>query len=130
MDMKTPNAVEVRTTTLMVVILSILLLGGTTIAALKRLQIKMADDKDYSDSPAVAPGGPQLHELDETTPGDIAIPSPTTNHWFLSFDNKYLKPFLTNGMNTSGNRQYSFIYDNGDVPVEQHELSSNQQSLE
>lgn len=41
LDMKTPSAMEVRTTTLVVVISSIVLLGGSTVFALKRLRIQM-----------------------------------------------------------------------------------------
>ena len=74
MDINSESLNEVKTTTLIVVILSILILGGTTPAVIQRLNIELVNDdaNDRPDSPQAFRG----------------------INWFLEIDRNYLIPFI------------------------------------
>jgi NhaP-type Na+/H+ or K+/H+ antiporter len=73
MDIEMKNDKVVKTTVLMVVVLSILVLGGTTSFALRKFRVKT---------------GIQPETSSEDTPS-------TGNHWFIQFDRTYLIPLFT-----------------------------------
>ena len=66
MDIQTPSAHEVRTTTLVVVVLSILIFGGTSIMALQRLQIRTGVDEDAEDDDLGPFSQVLIHRCDST----------------------------------------------------------------
>lgn len=76
--------------TRIVVVLSILIFGGTTPAALRRLKIRtgVVDNEDEGDV-----------GVSTTVLSDTAISPPysrrAAEHWFLSFDNRYVRPVFT-----------------------------------
>lgn len=101
MDIKSPSGKEVRTTTLVVVVLSILFLGGTTTWALNKLRIRtgvVPDDGQDSDSDN--DGERNMDPSQRTRYQDLSVDGRNEDqtpqhHWFLSFDKKYLKPLFT-----------------------------------
>lgn len=86
MDMSTPNANEIRGTTLFVVVMSLFIFGGTSAWAIEKLKIRCGVSIDETISQR------------RTSTLDVArLLSPTgrNGHWFISFDEKYLYPFFT-----------------------------------
>eukprot|EP00158_Paraphelidium_tribonemae_P004657 Partr_v1_DN26892_c0_g1_i1_m40512 putative Sodium hydrogen exchanger len=91
---------EVKTTTLVVVLLSIYTLGGTTTTAIKRLRIEVKpelvasppnDDRLLSESER-----PYQSEAESVTSESLLASRPhTQNSWLLDFDNLYMLPFFT-----------------------------------
>jgi sodium/hydrogen exchanger-like protein 6/7 len=72
MDMSSKAYHELGTTVLVVVVLSIIILGGSTSALIKRMKIKTRNEN--------------------VQPRDVYALNYQRTHWFSSFDNKYLLP--------------------------------------
>ncbi|KAK9722396.1 monovalent cation:H+ antiporter, CPA1 (nhx1) [Basidiobolus ranarum] len=114
----------VRTTTLMVVVVSVIVFGGSTPYMLNRLDIATGvedSDDESSENETRLPSNHVVKRdnrkkrpvsqrqkdsstvwieeealLSEEKPHILTSASRYDNHWFTSFDNRHLKPFLTN----------------------------------
>ncbi|CAG8739947.1 24236_t:CDS:2 [Dentiscutata erythropus] len=99
--LKGPNANAMSTTILVVVVLSVIVFGGTTSRMLEILKIETGVDEGEidSDDEGYSEYNDYNHVLTNSQ-GSIAS-SDTENinnsnaHWFISFDDKYLKPLFT-----------------------------------
>lgn len=98
-----PNAAAMQTTILMVCVISIIVLGGSTPIALEYLKIKMGDqviedeDLEFEDFPFDDEREGILMARESSYPP--SWPAFETyrdqSHWFLSFDERWLKPLFT-----------------------------------
>jgi sodium/hydrogen exchanger-like protein 6/7 len=88
-----PNTIPIQTTILVVCVISVIALGGTTPFAIDYLKIETGQYSDCSSEPddaRVSYDSPARSSFDS----DI-LPTSPPNHWFLNFDKKYLKPVFT-----------------------------------
>jgi len=114
------NAIAMKTTILVVVVLSVIVFGGTTSRVLEIMKIQTGvedgngsdDEEGYNEGHY---GGERFRDEDDTFGRDNNEHNQTTSqgpfsedtrhsgglqqtnqkHWFMSFDDKFLKPFLT-----------------------------------
>ncbi|CAG8747355.1 4277_t:CDS:1, partial [Dentiscutata heterogama] len=109
--LKGPNANAMSTTILVVVVLSVIVFGGTTSRMLEILKIEMgvdegeidSDDENYSEyndyNHVLTNSQGSIVSSDTGNSGDHRNISANINnsnaHWFISFDDKYLKPLFT-----------------------------------
>jgi hypothetical protein len=103
MSINAPSLSEVKTTTLVVVIISIFVLGGSTVSALKALKIELPLDSpethtdivsQVSDDELSRAGGEEEFLAFQMSRDRLATNRYAT-HWFVSFDQKYLLPIFT-----------------------------------
>ncbi|KAI9102018.1 Sodium/hydrogen exchanger family-domain-containing protein [Phlyctochytrium arcticum] len=137
MNDSTPEAKKtaqvIQTTTLVVCIVTVILLGGTTNTALQRLGIKTGvgsqahenEDDAESDDEWEGASGPNASPSPTQSNDDAFNPinnsmdddgaarpwnQDDTTHWFIGFDNKWLKPLFTSrkaGWQESGSQANS-----------------------
>jgi NhaP-type Na+/H+ or K+/H+ antiporter len=98
-DVQGPDKLAIQTTILIVCVVSIILLGSTTPFALSYLAIQTGVGELHSDDEE------EELELRGSFDSDFLPSRPT--HWFLNFDDTYLKPVFTRdsvGLNPSPSR--------------------------
>lgn len=118
------NASAMRTTILVVVVLSVIVFGGTTSRMLEILRIEtgVEDDNDSSDDEVQSdcgyghssinsegsiesngsgnsPSSTEHHDLLSRAARPTLPPSVRQTHWFISFDDRFLKPLFTRQSN-------------------------------
>lgn len=82
------NQSAIQSAILIVCVVSIIVFGGSTVFALKYLEIQtgeLSDVRNFADGEyLLQQQSPDSNLMDETNP----------SHWFLSFDSKFLKPLF------------------------------------
>ncbi|RIA93785.1 Sodium/hydrogen exchanger family-domain-containing protein [Glomus cerebriforme] len=102
--LKGGNANAMLTTILVVVVISVIVFGSTTNKMLEILEIKTDIDDGENDN-----------ESDiRARLNNITTNEPNQKHWFISFDNRFLKPFFT----LQKEQQYVPTHHNEDDHVE------------
>ncbi|CAG8541513.1 40946_t:CDS:2 [Gigaspora margarita] len=116
--LKGPNANAMSTTILVVVVLSVIVFGGTTSRMLEILKVETgvdegeidSDDEAYNEyndyNHVLTNSQGSIVSSDNNNSGDHRNISENINnlsssqaHWFISFDDKYLKPLFTRQCN-------------------------------
>ncbi|CAG8765822.1 19966_t:CDS:2 [Gigaspora rosea] len=116
--LKGPNANAMSTTILVVVVLSVIVFGGTTSRMLEILKVETgvdegeidSDDEAYNEyndyNHVLTNSQGSIVSSDNNNSGDHRNISENINnlsssqaHWFISFDDKYLKPLFTRQRN-------------------------------
>ncbi|CAG8477895.1 9165_t:CDS:10 [Funneliformis mosseae] len=88
------NANAMRTTILVVVVLSVIVFGGTTSRVLEIMKIQTDHNNGHSrtNSQGSNSGDTNNRYSDELQQTNF---TPMQKHWFISFDDRFLKPFFT-----------------------------------
>lgn len=86
-DVQGEETQAIQTTILVVCVVSVIILGGTTPFALDYLKIQTGVAMDYSEGEEDVIEEARRDSLDS----DV-LPTVPPSHWFLNFDQKYLKP--------------------------------------
>ncbi|CAG8568086.1 1895_t:CDS:2 [Acaulospora morrowiae] len=86
--LKGDNANAMRATILVVVVFSVIIFGGTTSKMIEILRIKMGGSIDSNETRSSI----EQHNLLSIPP---VLPTASQTHWFISFDDRFLKPLFT-----------------------------------